>query len=211
MSGQTGGKVQAFKDQLQADFTTVAWVLIPIGVGINVVGGTLVGALRIPLFLDVIGTMLVAILAGPWVAVIAGVLTNIILGFTKTPTIIPFAITNAAIALVVGWMATRGWFRVDDMQGYLRLVGAGIVVAFVATVVSAPIAVVLFGGIGGGTTDVITAFFLATGNSILESVLATSFIVEPVDKTVSIFVAFFIARAVPDRYRPERAFEALPG
>ena len=53
--------------RIASDFTTRAWVLIPIGVGINFVGGTLVNVLQLPVFLDTIGTILVALLAGPWV------------------------------------------------------------------------------------------------------------------------------------------------
>ncbi|MDY6819880.1 MAG: ECF transporter S component [Halobacteriales archaeon] len=210
MSGQTATS-GGFVERIRNDFTTVAWVLIPVGVGINVVGGTLVGALRIPLFLDVIGTILVAVLAGPWVAVVAGVLTNIILGFTKSPTIIPFGITNAAIAITAGLMAQRGWFRIKDTKEYWKLLVVGIVIALVATIVSAPISVVLFGGIAGGPTSVVTAFFLSTGRSIIESVLATGFLIEPVDKTASAVLAYFIAKNVPSRYRPGRAQEALDG
>jgi len=48
-----------FIRSISEDFTTRAWVLIPIGIGINVVGGYIAQVLRLPIFLDVIGTILV--------------------------------------------------------------------------------------------------------------------------------------------------------
>src|SRR5699024_6277788 len=121
-----------FVKRIQNDFTTEAWVLIPIGIGINVVIGTIVQTLKIPLFLDTIGTMLVAILAGPWVAVVAGALTNVVLGFTSGPQLIPFALVNVAIALVVGYAAQHGLFRVDKAIQYWRFIATGIIIAIVA-------------------------------------------------------------------------------
>jgi energy-coupling factor transport system substrate-specific component len=198
-----------FLDQIRNDFSTEAWVLIPIAVGINVVGGTIVQTLRIPLFMDVIGTILVAILAGPWVAVVAGVLTNVVLGFTSGPQLIPFALTNAAIAITVGLMAQRGWFRIEEAIGYWRIVAGGIIVALVATIVSAPIAVYVFGGVTPGAQGALTSFFLASGQEIWTSVVAASFISEPIDKTISIAIAYAIAQAVPIRYLPRRGMEAI--
>ena len=203
------GQAEGFVEQIRNDFTTVAWVLIPVGVGINVVVGTIVQTLRIPRFLDVIGTILVAMLAGPWVAAIAGVLTNVVLGFTSGPQLIPFALVNLAIALVVGYMAKRGWFRIDEAIEYWRIFAAGIVIAVVATFISAPIAVFVFGGVTPGTQGAITAYFLASGNAIWTSVISASFLIEPIDKTASVFIAYFIARSVPERYLPRRGREAL--
>ncbi len=203
------GQADGFVEQIRNDFTTEAWVLIPVGVGINVVGGTIIQTLRVPLFMDVIGTMLVAMLAGPWVAVIAGALTNVVLGFTSGPQLIPFALVNVAIALVVGYMAKQGWFRIEEVIQYWRLIAAGIIIAFVATFVSAPIAVFVFGGVTPGTQGAITAYFLASGNAIWTSVISASFLVEPVDKTASIIIAYFIAQSVPARYLPRRGKEAL--
>ena len=61
-----------FVQGLKAQFSTKSLVLIPIAVGINLIGGTLASTLKLPLFLDMIGTILSAALAGPWVAALVG-------------------------------------------------------------------------------------------------------------------------------------------
>ena len=90
MADSTSQAEQGFFSRIASDFTTRAWVLIPVGVGINFVGGTLVTVLKLPIFLDTIGTILVALLAGPWVAALTGLITNLVLGVSD-PTLIAFA------------------------------------------------------------------------------------------------------------------------
>ncbi|ACZ43014.1 signal transduction histidine kinase, LytS [Thermobaculum terrenum ATCC BAA-798] len=194
-----------FIRSISEDFTTRAWVLIPIGIGINVVGGYIAQVLRLPIFLDVIGTILVGVLAGPWVGALAGFLTNIVTGLVVNPTLLPYSATNLAIGLVAGILAVTGWFK-----SYWKVAVSGIIITIVAVVVSAPITVFVFGGVTGHGTDLIVGYFLATGNQLLSSVLKTSFIVEPIDKIISSYLAFFIARAIPARYRPPKARQTLP-
>lgn len=49
-----------FTEGMKAQFSTKSIVLIPIAVGINLIGGTLCSALKLPLFLDMIGTIVIA-------------------------------------------------------------------------------------------------------------------------------------------------------
>lgn len=207
MSGTEQGTIT---DRIRSDFTTEAWVLIPIGVGINIVVGSIIQTLKLPLFLDAIGTLLVAIFAGPWVAVIVGGLTNVVIGFTVGPQLIPFALVNISFALVVGYMAQRGWFKIDNVYGYWKLIATGFILAIVNTIVATPLNVLIFGGLVGTGQDIVTAFFLASGFSIWVSSTFSSFIVGGiVDKTISIFIAYFVAQSVPSRYLPKRGQEAL--
>lgn len=46
-------------------FSTAALVLIPVAVGINYIGKLFAGVLKLPLWLDAIGTVLASMLAGP--------------------------------------------------------------------------------------------------------------------------------------------------
>lgn len=191
------------------EFTTLAWVLIPVAVGINVVGGALTNALRIPLFLDAIGTLLLAILAGPLVAAVGGILTNVVLSVVRSPTMLPFALTQAAMALVAGYLAMRGWFIIRENRDYVKLAGVAIAVAATSVLASWPILVWLFGGITGTAPDLVVAAFLASGFSVELAVLGSQLVMEPVDKVASVVIAYFIAKSVPERYRPSFGQRAL--
>ena len=63
--------------------------LIPIGIAVNVVGGQLALMLKLPVFLDSIGTFVVAALCGIVPGLIVAVGTQLINAIT-TPTVLAF-------------------------------------------------------------------------------------------------------------------------
>lgn len=50
------------------DFSTITLVLIPVAIAINIAVGQIIYTLKILLYLDSIGTVLVGVLAGLWTA-----------------------------------------------------------------------------------------------------------------------------------------------
>jgi len=72
--------------------SSTALALIPIAIAINVALGQLVqSVLKLPIYLDSIGTVLVGVLLGPLAGAITGLLANIIWGLTLAPAALPFA------------------------------------------------------------------------------------------------------------------------
>lgn len=181
---------RSFKD----DFNMMAMLLIPIGVAINIVGFTLTNTLRIPIFLDTIGTILVGVIAGPWVGLLTGVVTNLINGVFN-PGFIPYAITSAAIGLAAGFLSKGGFFK-----SVPKVLVSGLIITLIGVVVSAPITVLVFGGASGSSSSIITAAFLASGQEIWTAVFSSSFISEIIDKIVSVLIVFFIVKKMSDRY-----------
>jgi energy-coupling factor transport system substrate-specific component len=191
------GYVENFKESLDQDFTTTTWVLIPIGIGINAIGGFIASTLKLPLFLDNIGTMLIGILAGPWAAMLTGALGNVIQAMLGNPVQLAFMPVPIAIGLVTGILARRGWF--DSLK---KVVVPAVVLTFVAWIIATPIVVLVFGGVTSSGTSLVTATLMATGQSLLKSAASAQLVVELVDKGGSAFVAYFIGRSVPSRYLP---------
>ena len=117
-------------------FDTRTIVLIPIAIAINIVLGQTVGnALKIPIYLDSIGTILVGVLAGPIPGLVTGLLANLIWTYVlpapfHSDYAAPFAIVAAEIGFVSGVLAQIGWFRSRPNTEAARLLaGAGIVAA----------------------------------------------------------------------------------
>ena len=61
------------------DLATATLTLIPVAIAINIAVGSIAVALRLPIYLDSIGTVLVGVLAGPWAGALTGLLSNLIL------------------------------------------------------------------------------------------------------------------------------------
>ncbi|NMR95726.1 ECF transporter S component, partial [Vibrio parahaemolyticus] len=84
-------------------------IISALAVAINIVLGTLVSRMQIPLlFLDALGTIFIAALFGPWYGASVGAITNILAPILSgNPKDIPFFIVNAVIGLVVGFIAKK--------------------------------------------------------------------------------------------------------
>jgi len=190
---------RSFKD----DFNMMSMLLIPIGVAVNIVGFQIANVLRLPIFLDTIGTILIGVVAGPWVALLAGLITNLINGIFN-PTYFPYAFTSMAIGLGVGYLSKAGMFK-----NIPKTIISGIVITFIAVIVSAPITVLVFGGATGSTGSLLTATFLASGQKIWSAVFASSFIFEIADKVVSVLIVYFIVRKMSDRYLSKMNYGTL--
>jgi len=194
---------KSFGQTLKEDFNTTALVMMPLCVGINIVGQFFTQSLRLPLWLNVIGTVIAGVLAGPWVGLTTGVLTNVVASFTiEGPTALAFALVNGVHGLAAGWLASQGWFRT-----WWKAAIAGFFGKLIDIPVGAPVVVLMFGGITTGASSAVTAFLMATGHNIWTSVISTSLVVDGADKVLSTLIAFFIIRALPKRtlYRFSRA------
>jgi energy-coupling factor transport system substrate-specific component len=172
-----------------------------VAIALNAVVGQIVGnVLKLPLYVDSIGTVLVGVLAGPLAGVVTGVLSNSVWGLAlpNAATTIPFAITSAVIGLLAGLAGARGLFatRRGPMGGALVAV-AGFLVGLVAAVVSAPIAFYVFGGSTGGGTDVLVAVFRNFTDSAFTATLLQAGVSDPLDKTVVFVVVWSIVLALP--------------
>src|SRR5437868_10906530 len=96
------GLLNAFKLR----FSTLGIVLIPVCIAIDWVGHAIASTLKLPLFLDSIGTVLGGLLAGPWVAGLAGFVTNLISSGTVDPIAAPYSL----VSLLVGFAAGIGGY-----------------------------------------------------------------------------------------------------
>jgi energy-coupling factor transport system substrate-specific component len=100
------------------------------------------------------------------------------------------------IAVLVG--AAVGYYLLQN-GGYAGL--AGLATGVVAAIISAPTAVVVFGGVTGGGTDLLVAAFLSNGSPLWASVMAQGSVSDPFDKMLSFMVVLFILRALPARFK----------
>ena len=110
-------------ESIKKDFTTRTLVLIPVAIAINIAIGTLVVFLKLPVYLDSIGTVLVGALAGPWAGALTGGLANLIWGLF-TPNIAPFFYVAAVIGLMAGFFGRRGVFQKESPRWLSVLIGA---------------------------------------------------------------------------------------
>jgi energy-coupling factor transport system substrate-specific component len=185
---------ERFTTLIRKETSGVAIPFIAFGAALNLSLGQIAGLLKLPVYLDSIGTVLVAILCGPWAAIISGAVANTVGSITFSPPSVFFIPTVVVIGVFTGIMATKGIFR----RWYTAL-PAGIVQGILAAAVSAPISAYLFSGITLSGMDFLVMFFRAQGESILLSTFLQGLVADPLDKALTYTLAWFIVKQLPRR------------
>ncbi|MBT2568613.1 ECF transporter S component [Arthrobacter sp. ISL-85] len=175
-------------------------VLIPVALVLNIVLGQFVGSTLVPFYLDAIGTVMIAVLAGPAAGAATGALSSVVWSFFN-PTVLPFAAGAALIGCLAGLAARYGLFR----RFYLAPV-AGFVTGIIAGVVSAPVAAFVFGGTSGVATGAIVSAFRAMGDTLLAAITKQALISDPMDKAIVFTIVAVLVYALPRRARQQFPF-----
>ena len=204
-----GEIIRKQKSMWSFKLSTAAIVLIPVAIGINYVGKTIAALLKLPLWIDSLGTILASMLAGPIVGGLAGIINNIIYGFTQSPVSTVYAITSAFIGITVGFMTYKGW-----LSNFGKACVTGLVVGIVAAVVSTPLNIIFWGGLTDNVWgDALFAFLLNKDLPLWFASFMDSLVVDIPDKFISVLICYFIFRGLPENiknlYRGSQEIEEL--
>ena len=191
--------------------TTPRLVAIALCAALNFAIGNVVYLIKLPIYLDSIGTILCALLIFPdrlaaiACAFIAGLIAAILTGLMLNPFLPWFTLTILSIAIVSALLTGLAieTFRARPLP-VRRFLGAvivcGLVTGVVSAVVSAPVVVYLFGGVTGSGSAFVVAFFLKTGQQLMESALFAGLATDPIDKTLQVLLAALLYRATPREF-----------
>jgi len=188
-------------------FTTPRLVVIALCAALNFSIGAIVYLVKLPIYLDSIGTILCALLLAPdrraaFLCAWAAAWMSLVVSSFVNPFLPWFAATDIAIAGVCALATIRAApvFRARPMNTtafVLCVIGCGILTGVVAAVVSAPVVAYLFGGVTGSGSLFVVAFFLKTGQQLLSATLLSGLTADPVDKVMQVLVAALLYRATP--------------
>lgn len=165
-----------------------AAVCVALNVGLNKIAAVL----QLPVFMDTVGTILSAALVPPLFSVLVGVVSNFIGGVVTNPAIPFYSGTQVIIAIMAIFAFRQGWF--DRLWSALA---TGLAIGIVSAIVSAPITVLMFGGITQPGATALNAVLLAAGNSLWSAVLSGTLIVSSVDKVIAAGIVWLLLQRLP--------------
>ncbi len=122
---------------ITGQFTTRVLILMPIAIAMNIIlGQTVAAALKIPIYLDSIGTILVGVLAGPLAGAATGFLANLLWAYVipppfQYPPAAAFAVVAAVIGIMAGLAGSSGVLRPRINRPVGQLVLGGVITAVV--------------------------------------------------------------------------------
>ena len=169
---------------------TFVLLFVALGAAVNLVGGYAATATGLPIFLDAIGTCLVALVLGPWWGALAAVITSFTLVPATGPGNIPFAIVGIVAALTWGY----GVRQLGLGRSATRYFVLNLLVVLVVAALATPIVLWLFGGATGHPSDLITASLARLGP--VGAVFVDNILVSLVDKVLTGYVALAAASAL---------------
>lgn len=174
-------------------FNTATLVLIPAAIGINYLGKLFASLLKLPLWLDAIGTCLAAVLGGPIIGAVCGAVNNIIYGLTLDPISTVYALTNIGIGIVVGVLAYKGFMK--NLKGAIL---TGIIVGIVAVIISTPLNIYYWGGTTGNVWgDALYAWAVSQNMPMWLASGLDELVVDVPDKLAVVILVFIIQKSLP--------------
>lgn len=167
--------------------------LIPIGIATNFIGGQIASLLKLPMYLDSIGTILVGALCGGLPGALVGFISNFINSITN-PTIMPFALVSIFLGLLAGGFSRLGVFR-----SLWKSLVSSIPFAIIGGGLGSLITIWVFGGLAGNGVAIVIAGLHALGMDLNTAVFVSSIPADLVDKFVTVIVVFLILSRIPTR------------
>lgn len=171
--------------------------VVAMAVGINVAGGQLALLLRLPIYLDSIGTILTGALLGPWFGMLPNLLSGIFMGMTTDI----YSLYFAPAGMVTGFMNGLVWRKWIG-----RRCGAGIngklwllalAVSVPGTMVSSVICAAVFGGITSSGSMVLVQLLAKTPIGMTASIFLVQFVTEYLDRAMSMMMVSGFLQALP--------------
>ena len=170
--------------------------LIPIGVAVNFIGGQIAILLKLPLYLDAIGTIVVGGLCGGIPGAIVGLVSNV-LNSISSPITLFYGILNIAFGFLAAFLAKRGVF-----------------LSFWKTLLSCLAFALIGGGAGSVMTWILYGFDFGAGVSSIFSIplhevvglpkfvaqFIAEFTMDIFDKLITVVAVFGIFKAMPVRF-----------
>lgn len=164
--------------------------LIALAIVINIVGSYIALGLHLPIYLDSMGTIMTAILLGPFYGLFSGVLSALITGMTSDI----YALYYMPVGIVLGVM-TGFVFQKNKSN---KLFVKSFCISVPASLISACITATVFGGITSSGSTMLVQLLAKTPVGLTLSCLIVQFFTDYFDRLLSLWLVFSVIKKLPD-------------
>lgn len=164
--------------------------LIALAIVINIVGSYIALGFHLPIYLDSIGTIMTAILLGPFYGLFPGVLSALITGMTSDI----YALYYMPVGVVLG-IVTGLFFQKNKTN---KLFVKAFCISVPASLISACITATIFGGITSSGSTMLVQLLAKTPLGLTLSCLIVQFFTDYFDRLLSLWLVFSVIKKLPD-------------
>ncbi len=167
-------------------------------IAINFILPRTASALRLPLYLDNVGTLTAAVLGGYLPGIFVGYLNNII-NMRGNPGNAYYVVLSTMIAASGTYLGRKGFF--DRLEKAVITIP---VFAFIGGALGSILTYLLYGyGMGEGISAPFAAALLKDGVlNVFWAQMLSDIAIDLIDKTITVILAFIIMKLIPERIKP---------
>ena len=170
--------------------------VVALAIVLNVIGGQIALFFHLPIYLDSMGTIMIAMLYGPVYGMLPPLLYGLVMGFTLDIYSLYFMPVGLMLGLMTGLVSK--YFSLKKW----RMIPGAMMITVPGTIVSSIITAVLFGGITSSGSTVIVQVLNKAGLGLTASVFIVQILTDYVDRLLSLVVVSYLLRVIPsDLYR----------
>lgn len=164
--------------------------LIALAIVINIVGSYIALGFHLPIYLDSIGTIMTAILLGPFYGLFPGVLSALITGMTSDIYALYYMPVGVVLGIVTGLI-----FQKNKTN---KLFVKAFCISVPASLISACITATIFGGITSSGSTMLVQLLAKTPLGLTLSCLVVQFFTDYFDRLLSLWLVFSVIKKLPD-------------
>ena len=156
---------------------------ISIAIAINLIGANLALFLRLPIYLDTIGTLLIAVILGPWYAASTAFLSALINWMTTDIFSLYYSPVAIVVAIITGILIKRNCKPSS-------LLWKSLIISLPGTIIASVITVILFRGITSSGSSIIAQFLHGIGLDMTSSLILVQVGTDYIDRLISLILVF---------------------
>lgn len=156
---------------------------ISIAIAINFIGANLALFLRLPIYLDTIGTLLIAVILGPWYAASTAFLSALINWMTTDIFSLYYSPVAIVVAIITGILIKRNCKPSS-------LLWKSLIISLPGTIIASVITVILFKGITSSGSSIIAQFLHGIGLDMTSSLILVQVGTDYIDRLISLILVF---------------------
>ena len=172
--------------------------VIALAIVLNVIGGQIALLFHLPIYLDSMGTIMIAMLYGPVYGMLPPLLYGLVMGFTLDIYSLYFMPVGLMLGLMTGLVSK--YFPLKKW----RMIPGAMLITIPGTIVSSIITAVIFGGITSSGSTVIVQLLNKAGLGLTASVFIVQIFTDYLDRLISLVVVSYLLHVIPsDLYRKD--------
>ena len=170
--------------------TTYKICMIAFAICINFIGGQIALFLKLPIYLDSIGTVFVAATLGPFYGMLPNLLSGLLMGMTVDI----YSLYYAPVGIILGFVTGLVYRKYQPKKGWILLAAA--VITIPSTILSSCITAFLFGGITSSGSTILVQLLARTPLGMVGSCFVVQFITDYIDRVLCLAVSAVLITAL---------------